>query len=93
MQAAMNNLNNNNVNDLFKIHESSTPDRQTSYSLAPILTEQDIPRLMDNIKRLNNANVRQFALFLSHHFLLGYNLGSDFTDRYKMDIEPLQKLT
>lgn len=92
MQAGMNNLNNNNVNDLFKIHESSTPDRQTSYSLAPILAEQDIPRLMDNIKRLNNANVRQFALFLSHHFLLGYNLGGDFTDRFKMDIEPLQKM-
>lgn len=92
MQVAMNHLNNNNVNDLFKIHESSTPDRQTSYSLEPILTEQDMPRLMDNIKGLNNANVRQFALFLSHHFLLGYNLGGDFTDRFKMDIEPLQKM-
>lgn len=92
MQAALNNLNDSNVNDLFKIHESSTPDRQSSYSLAPILVEQDIPALMDRVNGLNNANVRQFALFLSHHFLLGYNLGGDFTERFKMDKEPLERM-
>lgn len=92
MQAALNNLNDSNINDLFKIHEISTPDRQTSYSLAPILIEQDIPRLMDRVKALKNANVRQFALFLSHHFLLDYNLGGDFTDRFKKDLEPLQRM-
>ena len=92
MQAALNSLDDSNVNDLFKIHESSMPDRQTSYSMAPILVEQNISGLMDRVKALKNANVRQFALFLSHHFLLGYNLGGDFTERFKMDREPLQKM-
>lgn len=92
MQYALNNLNDSNVNDLFRIHESSTPDRQTSYSMAPILIEQDIPELMNRVRVLRNANVRQFALFLGHHFLLGYNLGGDFTERFKKDIEPLQKM-
>lgn len=92
LQAALNDLNDSNVNDLFIIHESSTPDRQTSYSMAPILIEQDIPELMNRVRTLKNTNVRQFALFLSHHFLLGYNLGGDFTERFKKDIEPLQKL-
>lgn len=92
MQAALNNLNDGNVNDLFKIHESSTPDRQTSYSQAPILIEQDIPDLMNRVKSLKNANVRQFALFLSHHFLLDYNLGRGFINRFIGDIEPLRKM-
>lgn len=92
LQSAFNNLNDSNVNDLFKIHESSTPDRQTSYSMAPIFVEQDIPGLMDRVKALNNANVRQFALFLSHHFLLGYGLSGDFSERFKDDLEPLQKM-
>lgn len=92
MQTALNNLSNTNVNQLIDIDESSTPDRYSSFSLTPILKNQDAGALFDKIRQMNNNNVRQFGIFLAHHFKLGYNLGGDFTERFKDDEDTLKAL-
>lgn len=92
MQLMLNNLSNDNVEQLIATDQSSTPDRNSSFSLTCILKNQDIAELMNRIKTLNNANVRSFAEFLAHHFMLGYNLGGDYTDRFKDDTEALKAL-
>lgn len=92
MQETLNNLNNENAQELFKLDDESTPDHHAPYSLTSILKDQDATALMDRIKGLKNCNVRAFALFLADHFLLSHNLGSDFTDRFKDDCETLKSL-
>lgn len=92
MQEMLNNLNNDNVKQLFKIDDSSTPDHNSSYSLVSILKNQDIAVLMNRIKALNNASIRLFAEYLAHHYRLGYQLGGDYTDYFKDDTDALKAL-
>lgn len=92
MQETLNNLNNENVQYLIQLDQEATPDHHSPYSLTPILRDQDAIALMEKIKGLKNCNIRMFALFLSQHFMLSYNLGSDFTERFKDDRDTLNML-
>ena len=92
MQETLNNLNNENVQYLIQLDQEATPDHHSQYSLTPILRDQDAIALMEKIKGLKNCNIRMFALFLSQHFMLSYNLGSDFTERFKDDRDTLNML-
>ena len=92
MQETLNNLNNENVQHLIQLDKEATPDHHSPYSMTPILRDQDAIALMEKIKGLNNCNIRMFAFFLSQHFMLSYNLASDFTERFKDDRDTLNVL-
>ena len=92
MQITLNKLNDDNVQQLIKLDQESTPDHHSPYSLTPILKDQEAKALMDGIRSLKNSNIRLFADFLTEHYLLAYNLGGDFTDRFKGDEGTLKTL-
>ena len=92
MQSALNTLSNDNVRELLLIDESSAPNHHSAYSLTPVLKNQDAAALMQRIKGLTNANIRMFALFLTHHFAFGYNLGDSYDNTFKPDEEVLKVL-
>lgn len=92
MQATLNTLNNDNVKQLVVIDASSTPNHHSAYSLTPVLKDQNPEALMERIKGLSNANIRMFALFLTHHFAFGYQLGDSYHNYYKEDGDVLNKL-
>lgn len=92
MDKLLNNLKDENMQRLMLLDEKSTPDRHTSYNMKPILVQQDADKLVDRVKGLSNANVRNFAIFLSVHYRLSHNLGDGFTQFYKADRETLQSM-
>lgn len=92
MEKALSNLSNENVKDLFVIDEKSTPDKHTSYDMIPILKMIDAKTLLMKIKVLTNENVRNFAIFLAHHYKVSHNLSREFSNIYKEDKVCLVKL-
>lgn len=92
MEDILNNLKDDNMQELMFLDEKSTPDRHTSYSMKPILKQQNAEMLIERIKELSNANVRNFAIFLSIHYRLSHNLGDGFTQIYQEDKETLLEL-
>lgn len=92
MDQLLNNLKDENMQRLMLLDEKSTPDRHTSYNMKPILVQQDADKLMERVKGLSNANVRNFAIFLSVHYRLSHNLGDGFTRFYKADKDTLQSM-
>lgn len=92
MDNLLNNLKDDNIQNLLIIDKKSTPDRHTYYNMKPILKQQDAEQLMEKVKGLNNANVRNFAIFLSIHYRLSHNLGDGFIQFYKDDKETLQNM-
>ena len=92
MQATLNSLSNDNVKQLVVIDASSTPNHHSAYSLTPVLKDQDPDALMARVRGLSNSNIRMFALFLTHHFAFGYQLGDSYLNYYKEDGEVLTKL-
>lgn len=92
MQLTLNTLNNENVKQLIVIDASSTPNRHSAYSLTPVFKDQDAVALMERLKGLTNANIRMFALFLTHHFAFGYQLGDSHLAYYKDDKEVVEAL-
>ena len=92
MDDLLNNLNDDNIQQLILLDEKSTPDRHTSYNMKPILKQQNAEHLMENVRALNNANVRNFAIFLSVHYRLSDNLSYGYTQFYKDDRDTLQKI-
>lgn len=96
MQLTLNTLNDDNVKQLIVIDASSTPNRHSTYSLTPVLKGQDADMLMERIKGLSNANIRIFALFLTHHFSFGFQLDDSHLAYYKDDkdvVESMKQLT
>ena len=92
MEDVLNNLKDDNMQELMLLDEKSTPDRHTSYNMKPILKQQNAEMLIERIKGLSNANVRNFAIFLSIHYRLSHNLGDGFTQIYQEDKDTLQVL-
>lgn len=92
MQETLNTLNDENVQQLIRLDEESTPDHRAPYSMTPVLKDQDTEQLIERVRGLKNSNVRIFAYFLAHHFMLGYGLRDDFTERFKEDRDALISL-
>ena len=92
MQQALATLSNDNILDLYKVHDGKMSANYSSYNNVPILNNIDVNELMEKLRGLNNANIRQFSTFLSHHFLLGAGLGSGFHERFKPDEDALRAL-
>lgn len=89
MQSTLLDLNDDNVMSLVNLDQESTPDHRSSYNLLPVLKDIDSTALMGKIKKLRNTGIREFAIFLSQHFLLDYNLGSNISERFTEDKEAL----
>lgn len=92
MEDMLDNLADDKIQELMILDEKCTPDSHTSYNMRAILKQHDANKLLNRIKGLNNANVRNFAIFLSIHYRLSHNLGDGFTQIYKEDIDTLQRL-
>lgn len=89
MQSTLLDLNDDNVMSLVNLDQESTPDHRSSYNLLPVLKDIDSTALMERIKKLRNTGIREFAIFLSQHFLLDCNLGSNISERFTEDKEAL----
>lgn len=89
MKSTLLDLNDENVMSLVNLDQESTPDHRSSYNLLPVLKGIDSTALMERIKKLRNTGIREFAIFLSQHFLLDCNLGSNISERFTEDKEAL----
>ena len=92
MHSTLLDLNDDNVMTLVDLDQESTPDHRSSYNLLPVLKDMDSTALMGRINKLRNTGIRAFAVFLSQHFLLDYNLSRDFCERFTEDKDELLAL-
>lgn len=92
MQSTLLDLNDDNVMSLVNLDQESTPDHHSTFNFLPVLKGMDASVLMDKITKLHNRGIREFAVFLSQHFLLSHNLGDGFTERFTEDKAVLSEL-
>lgn len=91
IEIALSNINDENVCQLIKLSEESTPDHQCSYNMTSVFKNIDAKKLFDSICKLSNASFLSLEKFFSNHYIFYAQLGAG-CNRFAEDLEVLTEL-
>ena len=91
IEIVLSNINDENVCQLIKLSEESTPDHQCSYNMTSVFKNIDAKKLFDSICKLSNASFLSLEEFFSNHYIFYAQLGTG-CNRFAEDLEVLTEL-
>ena len=91
IEIVLSNINDENVCQLIKLSEESTPDHQCSYNMTSVFKNIDAKKLFNSICKLSNASFLSLEEFFSKHYSFYAQLGAG-CNRFAEDLNVLIEL-